>query len=115
MSVANEVTQLTPTYAPAENASEPTVFSVPIVAFPKAYEYDQQWAVGLIVAGMMKQAKYRRYAYPFVETFVQLKEPYRQYKYRNALKGANAWLTWFNKFEVPALHRLGRMNINKTK
>ena len=110
-----EVAQVTPTLAPAENATETTVFSVPVVAFPKSYDYAQQWAIGLIIAGMMKQAKFKEYAYPFITAFVQLKEPYRQYKYRHMLKGSTAWLTWFTKFEVPALHRLGRPNVNRTK
>jgi len=63
-----ETVTLSPTYAPAENSPEVTVFSVPVVAFPKAYRYDQQWSLGLIYAGMFKGAKYYTYARPFVET-----------------------------------------------
>lgn len=115
MAMNQETVQLVPTYAPAENSAQPTVFSVPVVAFPKAYDYAQQWAIGLIIAGMMKQAKYQRYASPFVETFVALKEAYRQYRYKNALHGADAWNAWFLKFELPALKRLGRPNANRTR
>ncbi|AZI75857.1 hypothetical protein SBFV3_gp22 [Sulfolobales Beppu filamentous virus 3] len=103
-----EVVQLAPSLAPAQNSAEPTVFSVPVTVFPSSYEYDYQWGIGLIIAGMMKRAKYKEYAEPFVTTFVQLKEPYRQYKYKHRLSGASAWNTWFNKFQVPALRRLGR-------
>jgi hypothetical protein len=111
---AEQVT-LTPTYAPAENTAETSVLSVPVVAFPSSYDYSQQWAIGLIIAGMMKKAKYARYGLVYAETFANLKEPYRQYKYRHMLKGANAWLAWFQKFEVPALQRLGRPNVNRTR
>lgn len=111
MSMAQEAVQLVPTYGPVANTEEVTALSVPITAFPKSYDYATQWAVGLITAGMMKQAKYQRYAAPFVETFVALKEPYRQYKYKNQLKGANAWLAWFTKFQSPALRRLGRPHV----
>jgi len=53
-----ETVTLTPTYAPAENAPEVTVFSVPVPAFPTSYDYGMQWSVGLMIAGMMKRAKY---------------------------------------------------------
>jgi len=53
-----ESVTLTPTYAPAENAPEVTVFSVPVPAFPTSYDYGMQWSVGLMIAGMMKRAKY---------------------------------------------------------
>lgn len=111
---AEQVT-LTPTYAPAENAPETSVLSVPVVAFPNSYDYSMQWATGLIIAGMMKKAKYARYGLVYAETFAQLKEPYRQYKYKHGLKGATAWMTWFQKFEAPALARLGRPNVNRTR
>jgi len=103
-----ETVTLTPTYAPAENAPEVTVFSVPVPAFPTSYDYGMQWSVGLMIAGMMKRAKYDRYGRPFAETFALLKEPYRQYKHRMNLRGANAWNAWYTKFMKPALNRLGR-------
>jgi len=37
-----------------------------------------------------------------------LKEPYRQYKHKMNLRGANAWNAWYTKFMKPALNRLGR-------
>ena len=108
MQAMGEQVLLTPTTGPVENSAEVTALSVPIVAFPSSYDYGQQWAVGLIVAGLMKKAKYDRYALPFVTALVSLKEPYRQYKYRNRLSGAKAWNAWYSKFEVPVLKRLGR-------
>lgn len=113
--MTTEQVVLTPTYAPAENTAETSVLSVPVVAFPSSYDYAHQWAVGLIVAGMMKKAKYARYGLVYATTMAQLKEAYRQYKYRSNLRGANAWLAWFNKFELPALARLGRPNAGRVK
>jgi hypothetical protein len=103
-----ETVTLSPTYAPAENSPEVTVFSVPVVAFPKSYNYEQQWSLGLIYAGMFKGAKYYTYARPFVETFMLLKESYRRYKHNMNLRGASAWLAWYNKFMKPALNNLKR-------
>jgi len=106
--MSTETVTLSPTFAPAENAPETSVLSVPIVAFPQSYNYSMQWSIGLIVAGMMKGAKYDRYGRVFAETFALLKESYRRYKHSMNLRGANAWNTWYNKFERPALARLGR-------
>ena len=106
--MATETVQLAPSTGVMQNTAEPTVFSVPVVAFPTAYDYGYQWSVGLIVAGMLKRAKYEQNALPFVLANVALKERYRQYKYRHNLRGANAWNTWYNKFQIPTLARLGR-------
>ena len=107
MSVA-ETVSLVPTAGPVENSVEVAPLSVPITAFPSSYDVSYQWAIGLIVAGMLKRAKYSQYAMPFVTTMMQLKNAYRLYKYKNNLRGANAWLAWYQKFEAPALRRLGR-------
>ena len=106
--MSTQTVTLAPTFAPAENAPETSVLAVPIVAFPQNYNYTTQWSVGLIVAGMMKGAKYDRYGRVFAETFALLKESYRRYKHNANLRGANAWNAWYNKFERPALARLGR-------
>ncbi len=76
--------------------------------FPTTYDYGYQWSVGLIIAGMMKRAKFVQYGLPFVLANVALKERYREYKYRNDLHGRRAWVAWFTKFQVPALRQLGR-------
>ena len=102
---------LAPTFAPAENAPETSVLSVPIVAFPQSYEYATQWSVGLIIAGMMKGAKWNRYGRVYAETMALLKEPYRQYKYKMGLRGAQAWNVWYTRFMKPALAKLGRPRV----
>jgi len=109
VSLANpETVTLAPTVGVAENSPEPTLFSVPVVAFPSSYDYGYQWGVGLIVAGLLKRAKFYQYAAPFILGFVSAKEPYRRYKYRNNLHGAKAWNAWYRRFAVPVLRANGR-------
>jgi hypothetical protein len=103
-----EQVQLIPTAGPVSNAPEESALSVPIIAFPESYDLSYQWSVGLIVAGMMKRAKYNQYGVPFAQAFIALKERYRQYKYTHRLAGAQAWNAWYNKFQKPALKQLGR-------
>ena len=103
-----ETVTLAPTFAPAENAPEVTVLSVPVPAFPTSYDYARQWSLGLIYAGMFKGAKYARYGMVFAETFALLKESYREYKHKMNLRGEIAWRTWYNNYLRRALARLGR-------
>lgn len=108
MSMYAEQTQLVPAIGVTENAPEATALSVPVVAFPQSYDLGMQWGVGLILAGMMKRAKYDRYGKPFAEGMMELKPAYRAYKHRTGVAGAPAWLAWYKRFEVPFLARLGR-------
>ena len=106
--MATQTVSLAPTTGVMENSPEASVFSVPVVAFPTTYDYGYQWSIGLIIAGMMKRAKFVQYGLPFVLANVALKERYREYKHRNDLHGRRAWVAWFTKFQVPALRQLGR-------
>jgi len=106
--MSSEAVTLAPTLAPAENAPQLSVFSVPVVAFPASYNYTRQWSLGLIYAGMFKGAKYDMYGRAFAETFAYLKEHYRRRKHDLGLRGAVAWNYWYNNYMKPALAGLKR-------
>ena len=103
-----ETVTLSPTLAPAENAPQLSIFSVPVVAFPASYNYTKQWSLGLIYAGMFKGAKYDMYGRAFAETFASLKEHYRRRKHELDLRGAMAWFYWYRNYVKPALAGLKR-------